>query len=75
MSEFIDGINERHFILITNRSAGISWPTTEAYDTKRPINVEKLNDVKKTCQYVPDEFKQFYNDLLTWPTKKDKKRN
>ncbi|KAL4708423.1 hypothetical protein ACJJTC_019659 [Scirpophaga incertulas] len=66
-SEFIDGFVKATFLL-QKPSTIPKIPETLAYVTKIPINEKKMNDIKKIIQYIPDEFKDFYNLILTWPT-------
>lgn len=66
-SELIDGFVKATFLL-QKPSTIPKIPETLAYVTKIPINEKKMNDIKKIIQYIPDEFKDFYNLILTWPT-------
>ncbi|KAL4720658.1 hypothetical protein ACJJTC_018253 [Scirpophaga incertulas] len=66
-SEFIDGFVKATFLLQKPFTIP-KIPETLAYVTKIPINEKKMNDIKKIIQYIPDEFKDFYNLILTWPT-------
>ena len=43
-------------------------PTFIAYDGKIPINHKKMQDVAKIVTYIPDEYKPFYEEVLTRPT-------
>uniref|UniRef100_A0A2H1V258 SFRICE_001675 n=1 Tax=Spodoptera frugiperda TaxID=7108 RepID=A0A2H1V258_SPOFR len=43
-------------------------PEVPAYVTKIPINEKKIYDIYKITQYIPEEFKDFYDNILTWPT-------
>lgn len=69
-SDFIDGIQRKTFQLISCKSDLVSLPTQRAYEEKKPIREEKINDLKKVLHYVPSEHSWFYNELLQWPTKK-----
>lgn len=68
-NEYIDGLNEKTFKLKTFPNEIAQIPTTKAYTGKRPIKGEKIEDLKKLMQYVPEEHKDFYSGLLQWPTK------
>lgn len=46
----------------------VDLPTTKAYRRKVPIKQEKINDLQKVIQYVPEQFLPFYQARLTWPT-------
>lgn len=69
-SYFIDGNQRKTFQLISCKSDLVSLPTQRAYEEKRPIREEKINDLKKVLHYVPSEHSWFYNELLQWATKK-----
>lgn len=43
-------------------------PTELAYTVKKPINIKKIEDIKKLIPYVPETFKYFYEEILEWPT-------
>lgn len=43
-------------------------PTARAYDQNVPIKKEKIIDIKKLLQYVPEEHMMFFNDIKEWPT-------
>ncbi|KAJ4437858.1 hypothetical protein ANN_13797 [Periplaneta americana] len=58
--EFIDSIAE---------NLPFELPTDLAYNSSRlPINVKKMEDLKKILQYIPDGMEGFYTELYTWPT-------
>lgn len=66
-SEFIDGFVKATFLL-QKPSTNPKIPENPAYVTKIPINEKKMNDIKKITQYIPEEFKIFYDIILSWPT-------
>lgn len=65
-AEFIDGVVFLHFKL--NKMDVVQFPIEKAYDGKVPIKKKKIEDVSTVLQYIPDEFKPFYQDRLAWPT-------
>lgn len=41
----------------------------QAYNGKLPINIKKVNDIRKLIQYIGDEHISFYNEIVNnWPT-------
>lgn len=50
-------------------------PTKKAYAAGCvPITETKLEHMKLTLQYIDEDFKGLYQNIIqTWPTKKDKK--
>lgn len=66
-SEHINGLLKHMFLLQKNRVTP-SLPTTRAYTEKIPINQKKMEDVRKIIQYIPEDKKEFYENILTWPT-------
>lgn len=65
---FIDGLIFYEFAL--GKPAGVcpALPTETAYTGKIPINYKKMDNLKKLVQYVPDDKKHFYDELVLWPT-------
>ena len=46
--------------------ANPTLPTDLAYSGLLPLSPEKLDDIKKVVyKYVPHEFRQFYDDLIS----------
>lgn len=67
--KFIDGIQTSSFILRNTNTDAVSLPIQKAYgEEKIPINIKKMNDIKKVIKYIPEEFEDFYNTLQEWPT-------
>lgn len=67
----IDGLIVNTFKLSQNIDPQLSFPSplTLAYPTgKVPIKSQKLNDIRALLPYVPQEFMEFYEELLLWPT-------
>lgn len=66
-SEYIDGLVKYRFLL---QKTGVHpvLPTTKAYRQKIPINQKKMEYIRKIIQYIPDDKKEFYESILTWPT-------
>ncbi|KAG8303911.1 hypothetical protein J6590_107089 [Homalodisca vitripennis] len=71
-NEFIGGVipHEVFTIRLPVRSSSqdIIIPSTAAYNDRVPINIKKMNDLKKILQYIPDEKKWWYEEIYTWPT-------
>lgn len=68
-SEFIDGIVSSRFVLQKPQLLdAITLPTEPAYRARIPINEKKINDVKKIITYIPTEKRDFYMDIVAWPT-------
>lgn len=69
-SVYIDGLVPHTFKLATQRD--IPLPTKKAYPEGRvPINKNKQEDLRKLLQYIPDDKKHFYEELLAWPTQEN----
>lgn len=72
--EYIGGLTEPDVFTIripkksTINNKSISLPTTTAYSEDLPINIKKMNDLKKIMIYIPEECKDFYTEIYTWPT-------
>lgn len=64
--EFIDGAVSETFKLF--KGGNVILPCQHAYDGKVAIKSAKLADVAKIIQYIPDQYEQFYRNILTWPT-------
>ncbi|KAG8279466.1 hypothetical protein J6590_104825 [Homalodisca vitripennis] len=70
-NEFIEGVipHEVFTIRLTVRSSqDIIIPSTAAYNDRVPINIKKMNDLKKIFQYIPIEKKFWYEEIYTLPT-------
>lgn len=66
-SQLIDGfMKDTFFLQKPNTTSHI--PTAKAYREKIPINHKKIQDVKKIVTYIPDDYKQFYEEVITRPT-------
>ena len=33
-----------------------------------PIKIQKLQDIGKRAPYIPEEYKEVYNEIMKWPT-------
>lgn len=65
---FIDGLVFHEFSLGKPSAVCPNLPTTFAYTDKIPINSKKMDHLKKLVQYVPEDKKLFYDELILWPT-------
>lgn len=63
----IDGLLRNTFRLLKPQAV-ISLPTTPAHGGRCPVNNLKLQDIKKLQQYIPEEHKSFYDEIINWPT-------
>lgn len=68
-SSYIGGLLYDVFKL--NKTSCVVLPTVKAYNARIPINSKKLQDIKKIVHYVPEEYQQFYDDLIQGPTTND----
>lgn len=66
--EFIDGFNSETFKLLKIKANELVFPGEKAYDGQVSINIKKINDLKKIIQYIPDQYKHFYNNIFDWKT-------
>lgn len=53
---------------LRNAEMPIRAPTKKAYATVLPINIKKMEDLKKTKKYIPEEKFDFWDQILSWPT-------
>lgn len=53
---------------LRNAEQPIQTPTRKAYSTVLPINDKKMEDIKKTIVYIPEDKMNFWNPILSWPT-------
>lgn len=66
--KFIHGIVSHTFCLRQDLQEPV-FPPNPAYPQGRvPIKQNKIVDIKKLMPYVPEEHKDFYNEILVWPT-------
>lgn len=42
-----------------------------AYTGKVPLKTSKIEDIRKVIKYIDDRHKDFYDDILSWPTTAD----
>lgn len=66
-STHINGLTNDIFCLRNNTNPMI-FPTHKAYAEKKPINIKKMDDLKKTMCYIPEEKMEFWSEILLWPT-------
>ena len=64
--EYIQGLVYATFRLAKTNE--VSLPSGKAYGGKVPIMKKKLDDVSKVTQYIPERYREFYEDRLSWPT-------
>lgn len=56
------------FDLNKNKTQTLTLPTERAYDGPVPIKINKIQDLKRTLQYIPAEHKGYYADIVeNWP--------
>lgn len=71
-SEYIDGLQRHTFDLKQTGNFGKLQPTlplVKAYPaSKVPIKVKKIEGIKKCIQFVDEDFKVFYENIIKWPT-------
>ena len=64
------GINVRGLLVddyrLRNTIPNLQLPDKQAYSGRRPINIRKMEDIKKSLAYVPQEKWGFWNDVITW---------
>lgn len=71
VSHFIDGFITNSFSLAKPAGFRPELPTEEtfkAYNTKPPINVKKMDNLRSLIQYIPEDKKWFYAAVFDWPT-------
>lgn len=71
--EYIDNhVSELVFTIRLPKKSAVPevlvFPTDKAYKSKKPINIKKIDDIRKLMPYVPEERMSFYNAILEWPT-------
>lgn len=52
---------------LRNGEQPIQAPTTKAYASVLPINSKKMEDIRKTLIYIPEDKMDFWNPILSWP--------
>lgn len=67
VSEFIKGLMAHTFYLSKGIQIEIPSPRTFPAD-RMPIKLTKLKDIRTALSYVPGDVKEFYEDILQWPT-------
>lgn len=66
VSHWINGLHSYNFLLLKNMEL-IDLPQIPAYTSGTvPIKQTKIEDLKKILQYVPDEFNEFYREIINW---------
>jgi hypothetical protein len=61
-------IQENTFDLKKSRLQTPSLPTEKAYTNLLPINIKKIEDLKKVIQYIPKDYLSFYINITeNWP--------
>lgn len=67
--QFINGLLLNTFLLKINKTLVVPLPEEPAYSGKISIKANKMSDLRKCMNYVPEEDKVlFWNELLDWPT-------
>lgn len=61
----INSLLSHRFHLLTEANSP-NLPTEYAYCGQYPINAKKLKHVEKLLNYIPDEYINFYNDIMAW---------
>lgn len=46
----------------------MSLPSAKAYDLRVPINIKKLDDLKRVEDSIPEEHMPFYQSIFSWIT-------
>lgn len=49
---------------LRNAEQPIQTPTRKAYSTVLPINDKKMEDIKKTIVYIPEDKMNFWNPIF-----------
>lgn len=62
---FIEGINT---VFKLYKGGEGSLPTEKVYNGKVSIKQKKLQDVTKIVHYIPDEYREFYQNIFKWLT-------
>lgn len=68
--EFINALVE-HTFRLRNSTTGFLFPIDKAYNGKLPINEKKLEDIKNTLKFIPEEYIGFWKPISEWPSKSD----
>lgn len=58
----------RDIFCLRNLKKPIQLPEERSYKEKKPINVKKMEDLKKTKSYIPEDHKSFWDEIFMWPT-------
>lgn len=64
----INGVVYHTFFLSKATAAVLCPPSDQAYQHKIPMKTAKVQDIKKLKDYIPEEHKEFFNDICNWPT-------
>lgn len=60
------------FDLRKNRSVIPEMPVEKAYNSPLPINIKKIDDLRRTLQYIPYTHKDFFMNIVeNWPNTND----
>lgn len=65
---YINSMITHTFRMYHSSKPDIQLPGKKAYNNKIPIKNNTVTDIMKCYNYIPQEFKEFYNEILKWPT-------
>ncbi|XP_050314378.1 uncharacterized protein LOC126748889 [Anthonomus grandis grandis] len=67
--KYIDGVQKSSFLLKIPDAGIVQLANERAYPGEKiPINIKKINDIRKVTGYIPENFMDFYEKILGWPT-------
>ncbi|KAK9889437.1 hypothetical protein WA026_004706 [Henosepilachna vigintioctopunctata] len=66
---FIGNVVENNTLdLRKNKTQTVTLPTQNAYDGPVPLKINKIEDLKRTIQYISAEHKTYYENIIkNWP--------
>lgn len=63
-----NGVRTNTFDLRKNKTQTVTLPTQKAYDGPVPLKINKIEDLKRTMQYILPEHKAYYENIIeNWP--------
>lgn len=66
--ETIKGLVKDNFKLTRPNIRNMDLPKEKAFSGMNVINEKKIGDIKKVLHYVPEEYRNFYDRITSWPT-------